>query len=910
MKHIESNQKTDTADLRGSLNARGSILSSLAAVLAVLAFVPVAAGAEAPCPNEQLRVEDHSTTLPDCRAYEQVSPPFKDGQTLQLLLQDGIGTDGEVLSYHSIGEFGEPGYGYGHPGASYVARRGATGWASTPVNLSRTQFQGVGLDNCGEVCDFSGDLSESLQFEAPVSSTSIDKRIYRVPVGVGSEPVEVGPTIEPARAATFTPLDVEEENFPQSVYDGASGNLEHVFFELENDGDDWFWNGDTTTPSRHSLYEYTGTGNTEPELVGVRGGLGSKELVGQCGVVLGAPVSSDAGSEDSYNAVSENGDMVFFTALTCEGGPAVNELYARIDRSETVAISEPSKEDCGMCDTSKVAQEAAPKGALFQGANQEGTKVFFLSEQELLPGAKGENLYEYDFDAPEGEKVSLVAPEMAPSRGEPGGVARVSKDGTFVYLVSEDSELAGNKDAKGRTAREAGEAGEGSLDLYAFNTISRRLVFIGALSKADAGDWYVRDVRNVEATPDGRFVIFPSRGDLTPGAEGPYSQLYRYDAQSGEEEAQAGVVSSKSLVRVSIGQQSPGGYFCPTTGRVEAGFDCNGNYLAGFSGGGLNAAFDSYAHPQPSAITEDGSVFFTGTGGLTPQASNDKVVGCTEEEGGVCKEPFNPTSCSSMAVSGTLVSTQGTRAGVSSPFQAADCQSLGFKPVFTALVGGKASKAGGAGLTVRVAYPSAPQGAYANIRSVKVDLPKQLPSRLTTLQKACVAATFEANPASCPSTSDVGTATATTPLLAGALSGPAYIVSHGGEAFPDLEIVLQGEGITLVLDGNTDIKKGITSSTFKSIPDAPVSGFELKLPTGKYSILSANVPEKAKYSLCGQALSMPTVITAQNGAVIKQATKIAITGCPKAKKTTKNKKKTKKGAGKADGLAHNDGRKS
>src|SRR6201999_1225999 len=178
------------------------------------------------------------------------------------------------------------------------------------------------------------------------------------------------------------------------------------------------------------------------------------------------------------------------------------------------------------------------------------------------------------------------------------------------------------------------------------------------------------------------------------------------------------------------------------------------------------------------------------------------------------------------------------------------------------------------------------EGTYANIKAVKVDLPKQLPSRLTTLQKACLAATFEANPASCPSASNVGTAVAHTPVLSVPLMGPAYLVSHGGEAFPDLEIVLQGEGITLVLDGNTQIKKGITSSTFKAVPDALVSSFELKLPAGKYSILGANVPSAAHYSLCGQPLNMPTQITAQNGATVKQTTKIGVTGCAKKKALT------------------------
>jgi hypothetical protein len=260
---------------------------------------------------------------------------------------------------------------------------------------------------------------------------------------------------------------------------------------------------------------------------------------------------------------------------------------------------------------------------------------------------------------------------------------------------------------------------------------------------------------------------------------------------------------------------------------------------------------------------------------------------------------FNPTSCAQKAIIGTVTSTQGTAVGVSSAFAAAGCKNLPFKPGFTASTAGKASKAGGASLDVKVTSRGGPQsgGEEANIKSVKVDLPKQLPSRLTTLQKACTEAQFNTNPAGCPKASDVGTASASTPILAHPLAGPAYLVSHGGAAFPDLEIILQGEGVTLVLDGNTFISKaGITSSTFKTVPDAPISSFELKLPTGKFSVLGSNLPVGARYSFCGQKLLMPTAITAQNGAVIKQTTKIAVAGCPKAKKA---KKKTKKKAEKA-----------
>jgi hypothetical protein len=251
---------------------------------------------------------------------------------------------------------------------------------------------------------------------------------------------------------------------------------------------------------------------------------------------------------------------------------------------------------------------------------------------------------------------------------------------------------------------------------------------------------------------------------------------------------------------------------------------------------------------------------------------------------------FNPTSCEPKTINATLESTGGAKAGVSSHFQAANCATLKFAPKFSASTAGKASKANGASLDVKVGYPTGPEGTYANIKAVKVDLPKQLPSRLTTLQKACLAATFEANPAGCPKASNVGTATATTPVLNVPLTGPAYLVSHGGEAFPDLEIVLQGENVTLILVGNTQIKNGITSSTFKTVPDAPVSSFELKLPTGQFSILGANVPQSKKYNLCGQTLPMPTEITAQNGALVNQTTKIAITGCTKVKTLTRAEK--------------------
>jgi hypothetical protein len=152
------------------------------------------------------------------------------------------------------------------------------------------------------------------------------------------------------------------------------------------------------------------------------------------------------------------------------------------------------------------------------------------------------------------------------------------------------------------------------------------------------------------------------------------------------------------------------------------------------------------------------------------------------------------------------------------------------------------------------------------------------------------------------------------------LEGPAYFVSNGGEAFPNLIMVLQGYGVTIDLVGDTFINKaGITSSTFKATPDQPFSHFELTLPQGRFSALTANAnlcapTKKAKTirkrvtvrrhgrtlhltrrirRLVPEPLLMPTRIVGQNGAVITQDTEISVTGCRKAKKKAKSIRRTK-----------------
>ncbi len=255
---------------------------------------------------------------------------------------------------------------------------------------------------------------------------------------------------------------------------------------------------------------------------------------------------------------------------------------------------------------------------------------------------------------------------------------------------------------------------------------------------------------------------------------------------------------------------------------------------------------------------------------------------------------FNPTDCSPMSFSGTAFSDEGATAPISTHFQVGSCQALKFQPNFKVSTNGRTTRKSGASLTAKIVYPVGSLGynqasSQSNIQSVKVDLPKQLPSRLETLKHACPAATFDTNHAACPAASVVGHAKAITPLLPRPLEGPAYFVSHGGEAFPNLVVVLQGDNVTVELVGDTFIneKTNITSSTFKQVPDVPIQSFELTLPQGPYSALAANT------NLCKVkgGLHMPTSFIGHNGASVKQNTPIAITGCAKQKAAKKARSK-------------------
>jgi hypothetical protein len=209
----------------------------------------------------------------------------------------------------------------------------------------------------------------------------------------------------------------------------------------------------------------------------------------------------------------------------------------------------------------------------------------------------------------------------------------------------------------------------------------------------------------------------------------------------------------------------------------------------------------------------------------------------------------------------------------------------------TAATGAKGSRSNGVALHFLITPAKAAQGTQSWLKELKFTIPKQLPSRLTTIQKACTSTTFEHARTNCPPASIIGHAIVKTPDLPVPLEGPVYFVSYGNKKFPEVVLVLKGDNVTIEEHGETLIKGGITTATFSHVPDAPFTSVEVTLPQGPYSEFAANLPHESQ-NFCGRNITMPTLFKAQNGLQTTQNTKITITGCPKTATKTRAQRLT------------------
>ena len=532
----------------GGMLSACALLAAAAGYASAPALAAGAAGSEGPCPNEQLRSELNSTLLPDCRAYEMVTPPFKEGYPLGL---SGFAASGEKAVVYGLGSLAEvAGSGESALNATmYFDTRTANGWRLSALNPSQNEY-------VGQIPVFYPEASsgETLwEMHTPEQSVLRRDLYLRTEAG-GFELIgPMGPFVEgdeaPSNAIDTLPYGIDHVVAATRSYD-------HIVLEGSSTEDRWGFD-DTKGTRAGSLYEYSGIKREYPILVGVRGKeKGGSELIGECGTVLGSGPSGSV-----YNALSDDGEVVFFTAAPrgsdgCTGGgPESEEVYARMHGSlvsslpaETVDVS------ASECSEACAVASPANAGKNFEGASENGGEVFFTSTQKLTDSAvdgtasgtaapeQGEgcavteageggcNLYMYDFGDPaeacakEGKCLTTIS-----EHGEVLGVAGMAENGARVYYVSRNPP-AGKPELIGEP------------NLYVYDAFTGKTTFIATLSTSDDNVWRRVFDHPVEvAGEDGQFLLFASASQSLD-SETNVTQLYEYDAETGE------------LVRVTQGE--------------------------------------------------------------------------------------------------------------------------------------------------------------------------------------------------------------------------------------------------------------------------------------------------------------------------------------------------------------------
>jgi hypothetical protein len=545
-----------------------------------------------------------TSELPDHRAYEMVTPPFKNGASLDDVFASSgytVADDGSRVVLPSIQCFAgsqsctAEREGEGEP---FAFTRTAGGWVTTPLAPSATQFS--------EDTAWLTSAEGSALFSMPTGPAGEDEWYKREEDGSF---VAIGPSSPPGG----------EGNQPIKLFSRAgTADLSHLVWVTKAP----FWPFDHTNPEKSagdtSLYEYVGTGNKAPFLVGVNE---KGEQLGTCGAELGTGGRAKGSDE---GALSADGRTVYFTM--CE-----SELYARVDGGEpeahTVKISAPQCED-SECRTN----EARPSAAFFESASEDGSEAFFLDTQQLTDQAtqgtgtaKGNgchegvadcNLYESLCTAyceQAGEERALVDVSAVPAgdtRGpEVQGVLAVSADGSHVYFVA-NGILTAEPNDQGAKAR-PGHCVDvtGTCNLYVYERDARypdgHLAFVASLPASDSGYEDGRWIGSANVSPDGRFLVFASRGELTRDDTTGGAQIFRYDAET------------EQLQRVSIGQD---------------GYDDDGNAGAGeatiVKPGELKNLGPQRRDPT---MADDGArIFFETPIALTAHALDDVVISQTE----------------------------------------------------------------------------------------------------------------------------------------------------------------------------------------------------------------------------------------------------------------------------------------
>lgn len=557
-----------------------------------------AAAEPSTCPNEARREEQHSTYLPDCRAYEMVSPPEKEGGNVAIFSGGTFAAaDGSAAVFTSFTGFEEL-EGMGSI-AQYQSQRepgtGDNGWSSHPITPKQAALP------------FSQILSGQLpQFQASFTP-DLSYGVYRSRIPLTDDPwtpentnfylrgdLREGPQVD--QLISGCPLcEEEKEAIPslppqlRGTFAGASRDLSHVLFEsfLVLTKNAPAFHGRPYGP-RH-LYESV---NGKVRLVGI--------------LPNGSPApTSTTGMPASANRyplrmISADGQRVFFEV------PSDGSIYMREGGVSTVQLNKSEK-----------TEPEGPQAATLFTASEDGSRAFFITSEGLVnqDNNRGPDVYMYDVTKPEGERLTLISADREPADGDyPSSIVGSSTNGHYVYFVSSGQLVAGQP-LLGN-----------SLGLYLWH--DGIVNYIGAFdSRTDVGtnspaaeSAFPTSYNTARITPDGRYILFINHGDrglkgrggfsgYDPGTECTFDdgqgtscrELYLYSAVSGRLAcvscgAPGTTATSDALedVKVSVGAAATGFHLSQTlsdNGRLV--FFSTGQSLVERD---VNNKYDAYAY--------------------------------------------------------------------------------------------------------------------------------------------------------------------------------------------------------------------------------------------------------------------------------------------------------------------------
>jgi hypothetical protein len=601
------------------LTATAGLLAGLA--FALLAGSAVPALAAEPCPNEAIRAEQGSAglALPDCRAYELVTPVEKDNgepEAVQVGLNaPGLraiagmqaSVNGDRMAWAS--EYILP--GSPSPGLEYLSTRDAASWSSENVIPPQSVENGLACPFLEGIAAYSADLSKGVLFDGYGQPGS----------GFESEGLACGhdePRLAPGELEGFQNLflrdnenrsyrlldltppgapaaDADGHKFYPAAFLAGSSDLSHVVFEEEL----------PLTPEAGSgdeLYEWAGGAD---HLVSVLPGgapvtegrlAGATRNTGLEGGSTFLPVNVAA----YRHAVSADGSRVFFTAA--------GSLYLRENAAASRAeeCASPSRACTVQLDEAQSGAVGPGGGGHFMVASADGSRAFFTDENRLTAdstAAAGKpDLYEYDLEKPAGNRLTDLTVDAA----EPAavlGVSGASEDGSDLYFVAEAALTGSQQNSHNAVAQ------PGRPNLYLAH--AGATTFIATLDPADLCDWTsntgcsganVPEASGLTArvSANGAFIAFPSIARLTG-----YDNT---DVNTGNPDAEVFLYDSSSD-RLDCASCEPGGAppTAPSIIRYPTNLSLNNN--------------DKSAYPQRNA-SGNGQVFFETADALLPRDAN------------------------------------------------------------------------------------------------------------------------------------------------------------------------------------------------------------------------------------------------------------------------------------------------